>query len=814
MALDDQEKLKDLERKKLLEEIRRRAEEAELKRIEEEEQRANLITRTIPVADPRQPGRAIPSQPTEPTQSSPFRNEEKIKDLREKFSIAIDRGKLDKATECLDELSSLLTDADEIEELRERLQRLRKQQQDEAKAKKRAAEQQGKESAAQERARRESLQKKLAALFQKANSLYQSEKYDKGLETLDELLALDQENEEARQLAADIAKAKELAERIREEEMKRRAQEASVAPPSTPQAASAPQTPGEVWGSKEITRAEDDLDLPPVAEGPAVPPKPPMVETIVDRLSKIHIPLKPVLVGVGVLAIAASAYFIITSLKQAVFPPKYSLLVLPAVGASGDSSTQFLSEAVTEDLINTVSAVGDLRVVAPATSLSLRTYAGDFSQVARSLGASYYLQWTVSKVEDRFTYQVTLFDTIARNPVWSKQLQNSIRELQSVTREVGRAIIREMNVTLTPQEEEAFTRVSNTSSEAYNAYARGRWYLRQNDLESIGNAISSFSTALVYDSLFSEAHVALAWAHLVAVDRGIEPGTTHIQLGWKHLSEALALGARSSESYRARGLIAQYQLQYDRAVDEFERGAAFAPSDAETQRRLAVAYVIKGRTDDALKAVLRAVADDPRNVESYALLGMIHHLRDENQEALQTLEQGLRYAKDKSKYASMEYADLLEYTHQPERASQILVDRSAQTQHYIDYYRLGRIYQTAGRPKPQWEATLRRAKALLESTVAANPLDPKAYSYLALTETRLGSFKNALEASSRARQLAPNDLDVLYNTARMFALQTEKAQALEFLGKAVDVRYRLSSILDMDFFNLRSEPEFQSVVTR
>jgi tetratricopeptide (TPR) repeat protein len=301
---------------------------------------------------------------------------------------------------------------------------------------------------------------------------------------------------------------------------------------------------------------------------------------------------------------------------------------------------------------------------------------------------------------------------------------------------------------------------------------------------------------------------------------------TRVQLAWRHLNKALALGARSSESYRIRGLIAQYQLQYDRAVDELERGAAFAPSDAETQRRLAVVYAIKGRIDDALKAAAKAVADDPRNVDSYTIMGLIQLFHDENlrllgesnekeyTDALKSFEQGMLYAQDKSGYASSEYADLLEYAHQPERAAKILVDRAAQTQHYVDYYKLGRIYQTSGRPKPQWEAVFQRAKTILDATVVANPLDARAFSYLALTETRLGSYKNALEASSRARQLAPNDVDVLYNTARMFALQTDKAQALEYLGKAVDIRYRLSSILDMDFYNLRSEPEFQSAVTR
>ncbi|HCV44246.1 MAG TPA: hypothetical protein DGH68_12230 [Bacteroidetes bacterium] len=826
MALDDQEKRKDLERQKLLEEIRRRAEEAELKRIEKEEQKADHITKPLLPPDPPRPVHPDPPPPTPAKPVSVSRDEQTLNDLSNRFFAAIDGRKIDKAAELLEELGPLLKDPAEVEGLRERLQKARKQQQENAKAKKRQAEQQAKELAAQERARRESNQKKIADLLQKANNFYQREKYDRGTELLDELLAIDPENDEAKDLAANISKAKELAERIQEEEARRRASEAATAVPATPLPTPSIQTPAEVWGSKEIVRPESELGLPPVSDGPAPPPKPPVVERIIERVSKVHIPLRPVLIGIGVVLVVVSAYYIITSLKQAVFPPKYSLLVLPATPQNADSSSQFLAEAVTEELISIVSTVSDLRVVAPATTFSLRTYTGDLSRAARNLGARYFLAWSVARVDDRVTFQVTLFDTSSSGPVWSKQIQNSVRELQSTTREVGRAIMSAMQVATESQEEEIFTRVSNTSPEAFDAYARGRWYLRQNDPQFINTAISSFALALDRDSLFSEADLGLASAHLTAIEREVDTVGTRVQMAWRYLTQALALGARSPESYRIRGLIAQYRLEYDRAVEELERGAAFAPSDAETQRRLAFVYTIKGRVDDALRVAAKAVADDPRNAESYTTMGLIQHLRDENLrsqgesnrneyvDALKSFEQGMLYARDRSGYASSEYADLLEYAHRPERAAQILVDRVAQTQHYVDYYKLGRIYQTAGRPKPQWEATLQRAKALLETAVATNPLDAVAYSYLALTETRLGAFKNALEASARARQIAPGNLDVLYNTARMYALQTDRDQALEHLGKALNVRYRLSSILDMDFYNLRPDPEFQHTITR
>jgi cytochrome c-type biogenesis protein CcmH/NrfG len=84
----------------------------------------------------------------------------------------------------------------------------------------------------------------------------------------------------------------------------------------------------------------------------------------------------------------------------------------------------------------------------------------------------------------------------------------------------------------------------------------------------------------------------------------------------------------------------------------------------------------------------------------------------------------------------------------------------------------------------------------------------------ALTYTRLGQFKDALEADGRALRAAPQNLDVLYGTAQMYALHRDQKQAAAFLGQAVDRRYDLARVVDMDFFNVRADEDFLRAVTR
>ena len=94
------------------------------------------------------------------------------------------------------------------------------------------------------------------------------------------------------------------------------------------------------------------------------------------------------------------------------------------------------------------------------------------------------------------------------------------------------------------------------------------------------------------------------------------------------------------------------------------------------------------------------------------------------------------------------------------------------------------------------------------------PTDAVANAYLALTHTRLGLFKEAAAANRRSRELSPSGTDVRYLTARMFALQREKTQALEALEKAVRARYSLPDLLDMDLYNLRSDEGLIPIIAR
>ena len=761
----------------------------------------------------------IPSGET-PVASSKAAREQRITVLRERLVIALDRGKIQKASDLLADLSSLIDDQKELQEYRDRLHEVQSRK-EAGKIKKPSppapppSTVKPKVPPPEDRAQRESRKKRIAELLDTADSLYQAEKYERGLQTVNEILELDPENEEAPRMKAAIEKAQELALRIQQEETRRKAEEAANYTAPAVEAPKVTKGDKDVWGTSTAPTVDLGYELPPEEKGPVGPPKPPAIEQFFEHVSKIKVPVRSVVIVSVILAIGIVGYFLYDSVRNTATPAKYSLLIFPATPLATDTEFVWIADGITEDLIRDFATVNELRVISAATALGFRNSAAGAVQVARSVGANYYLQWSILRAPEGIVVQPSFFDTSSARPLWVSRYQTSMRELPAVRLELLHQMATVMNVTIGAEEETAFRRAQIPTPEAYDHYLRARYMLRRHNRFVPGDAIRELELATQTDTTFSDAYSALGWAHILAFEKGPVAAAMHLAQASVCVQQAISLGARNAEAFRVWGLIEEYRSRDEGAVERLQQAVGISPADAESQRRLAVVNVLRNNTDAALKAALRAVADDPGNVDSYSTLGMVQQFRADYPAARRAYEQGLRYASDRSDYAGGFYADVLVYLQLPERAIDLLNDHLARVrENPMDYYKLGRINQSAGKPKGEWQGELTKSKTLLQQQLAAEPSNAEALSLLALVHTRLGEFKDALSANARAQRLSPDNLTVLFNTARMYALQRDKAHALEFLTKAIRLRESLPEILDMDFFNLHSEPDFITAITR
>lgn len=795
MAHEDKTEQSDLERRRLLDAIRKRAEEAELKRIEGEERRVAAERSTA----------AVPPTPKQ----SPY--EQKIQELREKLGIALDRGKADKAKLIIEELRGLPVDQGVLHGLQDRLLALEREQEEKAAEAKRAAQR----AVAQPPVQSPEVKKKIAELFEQANYAYQYEQYDQTAARIAEILALDPENVPALDLDGKLQEARRLSEQIKQEEAVRRAEEERLFP--TVQATHVPppkETREDMWDST-VAAPQQEVFSAPEEKAPPEPPKPSLSERILEFVQHIRIPKKVVIAGLALVVVGLLAYGIKDLVQTSLLRPKPSFLVLPARNLSADGRLDYIGDGLTEDLIADVSAHPELRVIAPATSLSLKGSLETPFALARTFGTEYVLRWSFVPATDGIRIDVELRDTVAQQPLWASRFESTIRELPAVKREIARAVVEKTGLG-TPDVGEGVAESQSTSAPAaYDAYLRGRSLLRARDSASVRLAAAAFESAVEADPQFADAYTALAWTHLIMYDEGWDTSKAGVKKAASYVDQAAALGAKTSERYRVQGLVQQFGNSYDEAVQQLELAVTVAPSDAESQRRLCYVYLAKNRSDEASAAAQAAIADDPQNLSSYLTLGLVERFRGEFRSALETYRRAIPLAPDAAEFASTFLPDLLVYTTRADSAIGILDERVALTrQRYEDYYMLGRAYQIAGKSVQVWQRIFQRALELIDDAVSERPDDPHSLTYQALVRTRLGEFKKADSAVARINRLGAVDAEVLYGLARVYAVRRDKAQALSYLSKALENRYRLEYILDMDFYNLRSDPEFLYTVTR
>ena len=858
MPSDDQHNPSDSARKQLLEEIRKRAEEAEMKRLEEEDRSRTGRRDTDPLKSKSHAPFPAPAAET-PAAGNKAATEQKILVLRERLHSALERGKAEKAAELFAELSRLNPDDPGLADLRSRLELL---QEERAKAREREQTrvvfapppepppppvQRAPEGAAppeppappppppprssprapaEERAEREKRRRKIADMLEAANNYYQQEKYDKALTYVGEVLSIDPSNGEAVALRAQVEKARDLEERVRQEDEERRAMENATGGGSKRRAREEPPPasgrPTDFWGASLNQKLESDYDLVPEEKGPVGPPPLPLSQRVVNRLSQVRIPLKPVLTVAAVGVLALAVWLLVDYIRNSVSPARYSVLILPPVTA-GDTSLEYVAAGFTEDLIAEVDRIADVRVINPATADAFGASTAPAGQIARALGANYVLSWSIARAPGAFDVQLTFADTIAGKKLWGSQFHVSERELSATRPEIVRGLASGMGIRALTADGNPVNASATNNEAAYDEYLRGRSLLRSGDSFAPEEALTLFEAALRLDPEFAEAHAAAAWAHILSYETSVEMQPSHISQAVAEVQRALSGGAKSSETFRAWGLAEQYRGDFDKAITRLEQAVGIAPSDAESQRRLAVAYAARGRIDDAVKAAQRSVADDPGNIAAHTLLGEVEQFRaihesdnrDDYRAAAKAYEQGMRLARDKSDFGSGLYVEVLVHLEQIERATDILLDRTARMREsYVDFYKLGRVQQSAGKPIAEWQATFVRARDILTARLATQGDDAVAQAYLALVYTRLGAFKDALAAISRAQAAAPGDNAVLYLTSRMYALQRDKKHALEYLGKALARRYSLGAVLDMDYFGLHADPDFLAALKR
>ncbi len=444
-----------------------------------------------------------------------------------------------------------------------------------------------------------------------------------------------------------------------------------------------------------------------------------------------------------------------------------SIAVLPFANLTADASQDYFSDGMSEEVLNLLAQLPQLRVIARTSSFSFKDKNVDIATIARTLNVANVLEGSVRRSGDTVRISVQLIRASDSSQLWSQTFDRKLNDVFEVQDDIAGAVVAALKVRL-----QAGQRVTNPhrteNPDAYNAYLHGAELFSQMTPDSFTGSVAAFRQAIALDPGFAPAYARLATAEYIAADyvdtaTAIDAGRRR---GLEAADRAIALAPDLAIGYMARGFIRMIWLfDWDGARADLERAVLLEPGNAEIQRTYGELLGSLGRTSEALAAFNRAIELDPLSSGTWYDLGWANMATGEWQQARAALTRALQIYPDSS---------FVNYT---VGKLELLQGRTAQA---LEHF---------GRTDSFWSAA---GEAMAQHSLGDEDRSQRALSGLVATYGRSAAFQ----------------------IAEVYAWRGERDQAFEWLDRAREQRDGGLCMIKVEPFlaTLRSDPRFAEML--
>ena len=426
--------------------------------------------------------------------------------------------------------------------------------------------------------------------------------------------------------------------------------------------------------------------------------------------------------------------------------PHRSVAVLPFANTSGDPELEYLSDGLSESLINALSRLPQLKVIARSSAFKYKGTEADPGEVARALGVQAVVTGRVAQRGDRLVVSAELVDARDNTQVWGEQYNRTATDLLQVQSEISSEVASKLRLHLTAGEQRQLTRREAISPQAYELLLKGRFYRSKGGTKNHKKAIEYFQQAIAVDPTYALAYAELSDIYAYLVTASVLDPKEFMPKAEAAAHKALALDESLAEAHLALAGTRLIAWDWAGAEREYKRALELNPNLARAHHWYAFYLNIMGRHDEAVAEGKRARELDPLSASFSWLL-----LARRYDQALEAAKKTLEMDRDNpTRHVELGYA----YAVKEQYAGAIaafregikLGDDSPDTQIY-----LGCVHAQAGE-REQARAILRRLEARREY------VSPGA---LAGLYVALGERERALASLERAYAEHDNQLQFL-----------------------------------------------------
>jgi serine/threonine protein kinase/tetratricopeptide (TPR) repeat protein len=300
-----------------------------------------------------------------------------------------------------------------------------------------------------------------------------------------------------------------------------------------------------------------------------------------------------------------------------------SLAILPLVNVSGSADTEYLSDGITESLINDLSQLSSLRVLSRSTVFRYKGRAADPLAVGRELGVEAVLIGRIEQRGETLVVHADLVKVADGSQLWGGRFNRKLSDVLAVQEEVSKEIAGKLRPRLSGEEQRRLTKHHTENAEAYQLYINGRFYWEKRTPEGLTRAIRYFEQAIERDPNYALAYAGLADAYALLGVFYLPPREAFPKAKDAALN-ALRIDDTVAEADAALGHIkVQYEYDWAGAERDYQRAIGLNPNYANAHHFYALYLAMMGRPEEGLAEIRRAQELEPFSLFIHANVGAI-----------------------------------------------------------------------------------------------------------------------------------------------------------------------------------------------
>ena len=318
--------------------------------------------------------------------------------------------------------------------------------------------------------------------------------------------------------------------------------------------------------------------------------------------------------------------------------PIDSLAVIPVEGPDKDFNVEYLSDGITESIINMLSRIPKLRVLACSTVFRFKGKDVDPQHVGQVLNVKAVMMIRVIRLGDKLVIRSELVNVADGSQLWGEQYNRSPSDILAIQEEIAKAITESLKFKLTRDDQIRLSTRSTYNSEAYNLYLRGRYFWNKYSKDWVLKAIEVFKQAIAIDSNYALAYCGLADAYFRLSNVHLPPREV-LPKAKEAALKAVEIDENLAEAHSSLGLVkVYYDYDWYGAEHEFRKALKLNPELVLAHQRFGSYLTFMGRFEESNRHYEKALDLDPFSLQINMNVATTYYLRGEYERAIKHLK--------------------------------------------------------------------------------------------------------------------------------------------------------------------------------